>query len=309
MKVEAVRLYIQGLISYRVLAVLLEQRVGRRVGRAALNGWVLELAGAAKTALDVSTDLHPSWGGFLGVDGKRIHVAGREHVLLVGVDHPTQDLVHALVFPTESGAGMAQLVSEAVELAGYPLRGIVADLGVHFVAAHARHFSGVPYQACRAHFDRRLDVDIPKHKGDRLDLNAELKRRIREVLYSPTEEEALRLYYALTADWDRYRGIGRYDPILSLQRNFGLYTSHLRTPGLPPDNNLTENVIKQLGKKLRLMEGFASLENAERYVRLLVGCYRFKRFTDSSRGNGKAPLEHAGVDLTGLDWLNYLLDR
>ena len=62
------------------------------------------------------------------------------------------------------------------------------------------------------------------------------------------------------------------------------------------------DVIKQLNKKLRLMEGFASLANAERCVRLLVGCYRFKRFTDSCRGNGKAPLEHAGVDLAGGEW-------
>jgi hypothetical protein len=46
-------------------------------------------------------------------------------------------------------------------------------------------------------------------------------------------------------------------------------------------------------------------------VRLLVGCYRFKRFTDSCRraDNGKAPLELAGVDLAGRDWLSYLLDN
>jgi hypothetical protein len=68
---------------------------------------------------------------------------------------------------------------------------------------------------------------------------------------------------------------------------------------------------KQLNKKLRLMEGFESLDSAERYVRLLVGCYRFKRFTDSGRraSNGKAPLELAGVDITGRDWLSYLLER
>jgi hypothetical protein len=46
-------------------------------------------------------------------------------------------------------------------------------------------------------------------------------------------------------------------------------------------------------------------------VRLLVGCYRFKRFTDSCRDthNGSASLELAGVDLTGRDWLTFLLDR
>lgn len=57
------------------------------------------------------------------------------------------------------------------------------------------------------------------------------------------------------------------------------------------------------------MEGFASLESAERFSRLLVGCYRFKRFTDSCRrdGNGKSPLQLAGVDTEGTDWLRFLL--
>jgi hypothetical protein len=49
------------------------------------------------------------------------------------------------------------------------------------------------------------------------------------------------------------------------------------------------------------MEGSESLESAERYLRLLVDSYRFKRFTDSCRGNGKSPLELAGNDLQGRD--------
>jgi hypothetical protein len=75
------------------------------------------------------------------------------------------------------------------------------------------------------------------------------------------------------------------------------------------DNNIAENVIKQLGKKLRLMEGFSSLASAERFTRLLVGCYRFKRFTDSRRngGNGHSPLELAGAQPAMPDWLDYLL--
>jgi transposase-like protein len=40
---EAVRLYIQGPSSLRVLAVMLEQRFGRTVSRVTLNGWVKEL--------------------------------------------------------------------------------------------------------------------------------------------------------------------------------------------------------------------------------------------------------------------------
>ena len=85
--------------------------------------------------------------------------------------------------------------------------------------------------------------------------------------------------------------------------------AHHLAPGLPADNNVAENVIKQLNKKLRLMEGFVSLESAERFCRLLVACYRLKRFTDSRNGsNGKAPLEAAGVKLEGRDWLTFLID-
>ena len=59
------------------------------------------------------------------------------------------------------------------------------------------------------------------------------------------------------------------------------------------------------------MEGFATLDSAERFTRLLVGCYRAKRFTDSCADgrNGHSPLELAGVDLAGADWLDFLLDR
>jgi hypothetical protein len=101
----------------------------------------------------------------------------------------------------------------------------------------------------------------------------------------------------------------RVDSLRSVERRFGAYTAHHLAPGLPPDNNVAENVIKQLNKKLTLMEGFTTLESADRFCRLLVACYRFKRFTDSRNGsNGRAPLEAAGVDLDGRDWLTFLID-
>jgi hypothetical protein len=66
---EAVRLYIQSLASYRVLATMLERRFGRSVGRVTLNTWVCELGGMAKSPLEVSAELQPQWGEFLGIGG------------------------------------------------------------------------------------------------------------------------------------------------------------------------------------------------------------------------------------------------
>jgi transposase-like protein len=309
---EAVRLYVQALTSYRVLAALLERRLGRSISRFTLNTWVDEIGGRAKTTLEVSQELRPQWGGFLGVDGKAIFVGREQRCLLIGVDHPTQDVVHALVLPDENPDGFIQLITEARLDAGYPLRGVISDLATGFLEAHQDHFGEIPFQACRVHFDRRLDDDIPKRKrSPDAHLRAELKGRIRAVLYASTYSGACDGLGSLVRDRERYAHIlrTRVDSLRSLERRFAAYTAYHFTPGLPPDNNVAENVIKQLNKKLRLMEGFASLESAERFCRLLVGCYRFKRFTDSRNGsNGKAPLEAAGVDLVGRDWLTFLIN-
>jgi transposase-like protein len=309
---EAVRVYVQGLSSYRVLASMLEHRLGQPVSRFTLNGWVKELAAQAKTPLEVSLEFAPKWGGFLGVDGKAIYVRGAKHCLLIAVDHPTQDLVHALVLESETADGFARLVTEARLDAGYPLKGVVTDLGPGFAQAHRDHFGVVPFQACRVHFDRRLDNNIPKAKwSKKAPLYAELKDRIRAVLFADSHERACALADELIAERKRFKDTGNVDVVHALRRSFDLYMAHHLTPGLPADNNVTENVIKQLNKKLRLMEGFESIESAERYVRLLVGCYRFKRFTDSCRKteNGRSPLELGGVDLAGRDWLSFLIDR
>jgi len=311
-ELEAVRLYVQGLASYRVLGNLLEQRIGRPVSRFTLNTWVDEIGAHAKTPLQTSMELAPRWGGFLGVDGKAISIAGEKHCLLIGVDYPTQDIVHALVCEKEEGDEFARLVIEARLDAGHSTYGLVTDYGKGFETAHAGNFPGIPWQLCRVHLDRHLDTSLPQLKHSELaPLQAELKARIRAILYADSYDQAARLWFQLSDDRKRFANCHwhRGNSLKHLQGHFNLYMTHHKVEGLPPDTNFVENVIKQLGKKLRLMEGFATLESADRFCRLLVGCYRFKRFTGSRNGtNGKAPLQVVGVDLKGRDWLTFLLD-
>jgi len=152
---------------------------------------VSELGAQAKTPLEVSIELRPTWGGVLGIDGKAIFVRGSRHCLLIGVDHPTQDIVHALVLEAETADGLARLETEARLDAGHPLSGVVADLGPGFAQAHRDYFGATSFQARRVHFDRRLDSDIPKARWSaKAPLYAELKARVRAVLYAPNYDEA-----------------------------------------------------------------------------------------------------------------------
>jgi hypothetical protein len=180
---------------------MFEPRFGRSVGRATLNNWVYELGGLAKTPLEVSAELQPRWGGFLGIDGKAIYIKGNKHCLLIGVDNPTQDIVHALVLEAETAEGFSRLETEARLDAGYPLYGVVSDFAPGFAQAHRDHFGAVPFQACRVHFDRRLDSDIPKKSWTgKAPLYVELKNRIRAVLYADSFDEAHALLRNLVAE-------------------------------------------------------------------------------------------------------------
>jgi transposase-like protein len=286
----------------------MERRLLRPVSRSILNCWVDQVGAKAMTPLQLSVALTPTWGGFLGVDGKAVFVKGVEHALLVAVDQTTQDVVHALVVKAETSEAFYRLVREAVVAARYPLSGLIIDASGSFVFAHHDYLARLPVQLCRIHFCRNLDHEIAKAKrSPDAERRAELKQRIRATLFAATYAEAqLRLQQLLT-DAAHYQDLSRHDTLGQLEKRFEQLMTHHHHPGLPPDSNITENVIKQLGKKLGLIEGFQTVESAERFTRLLIACYRFKRFTDSANGhNGKAPLELAGVDLAGLDWLTYL---
>jgi hypothetical protein len=91
---------------------------------------------------------------------------------------------------------------------------VVCDLGPGFAQAHHDHFGALPFQACRVHFDRRLDSDVPKSKWSaKADLYAELRARIRAVLYAPTYDEACLLLRALGEERRRFKGIGRVNVV------------------------------------------------------------------------------------------------
>ena len=313
MVAEAVTSYVEGNGSYRNLARMLSRRLDRELSPTTINEWVAAAGAGAKTPLEVSRELAPPlWGGWLGVDGKHLKIAnGDPAVLMVAVDQATADIVAARVVAHESGDAFAELVTDAV-VAGYPLRGIVADLGPgaphhSFPEACRRYFGNLPFQACRVHFARRLDMELstPKDRPGAT-VNAELKAQIRAILYADTYQEAINAYWELTNNETRYNTPSARRMIRSLRRTFEIHLTHHRHQGPPADANITEHVIRQLNRKLRPMEHFATTKSAEHFTRLLIAAYRWKPFTDSTTTrNGHSPLQLAGATLPTTHWLTH----
>ena len=76
---------------------------------------------------------------------------------------------------------------------------------------------------------------------------------------------------------------------------------------LRPENNIVENVIKQLNQKFKKVAGFEFYDTACNSIKLLVMCYRFYTFNCSrtAGNNGKSPLELAGIDTGNINWVHF----
>lgn len=304
-----VSLYVSALPSYRRLAAAAPALTGYTMSPRTLNRWVETCAAAAMTPLEMSVAFAPQqWSGLLGVDGTGITIGPDRWTLLVAVDQPTRDIVHALVRPTENAAGFIQLVTETATIARYPLKALVMDASGAFLSGWATHFPALPLQLCRVHFLRRLDEYLPTrpygtHRPDPT-LAAEYKQQVRDILLADTDHNARSRYRHLVANQHRYRGLAKHDPLRVLNRHLDHYLTHHTITDLPADNNITEGVISQLATKLDLTRGFSTPTTAEHFTRLLIAWYRHKTFTDGNgHTNHHSPLQLAQAHLPTNNWL------
>ena len=84
-----------------------------------------------------------------------------------------------------------------------------------------------------------------------------------------------------------------------------LIWTHFDYPQLPRTNNIIEGIIDKLKHKITDCHGFTHRETAWNFIKMIIMNYRFHKFTCSriERHNGECPLELAGVDTRGINWI------
>jgi transposase-like protein len=137
-----------------------------------------------------------------------------------------------------------------------------------------------------------------------------LRWAIRRVLYAPTYREAL----ARWANFHRHR-LHRHRAHRQIVDFVGAHSQHLTVHyhhrGMPRTNNIAENTMRQVERRLKTVEGFGTLSSARAYLNLLIGYLTTKQFADC-RGsrryrNGLSRLEVRGAILPTRDWLKLCL--
>jgi len=247
--------------------------------------------------LEKITDFYqPKRSGYVGLDGLWMKYRGTSFVILIAFDVEVLDIIGYQVAWSENEESWLKLFNKCSKCFQSP-KGFYID-GMHdLVRAVKNNFPNIPIQLCVFHKEIRIGQIIPLVR-----LKTEEEKWLKEVfeivLYSESEVTALRYFFKLKL-------IKTIDPTDKkkkifgvLNRNFNLLMTHHSYPDMHRTNNVLEGFNGNISQKLDVMRGIKKFSNIDRYLKLILLDYRFRKIRNSKDKcrNNKSPLELAGCE-------------
>lgn len=302
LQVKACELYFDSEASYRA--------VSRQLGLAPYRLFEIinNLGAGCKSSLEVARELNPRWSGYLLVDEKVIWIKGVKWFVLLAVDLSSQDIVHWDLVAAETEVNVLWFFMVIKHSIGYPFKGIISDLLPEFLKAVRWLLPGIPHQYCTRHVLAATEVYLYQHyEGTDTLWRDRLMLITRIICQCRTLETALQALHYMERNERQFRRAGLAKRLHLLRKRFPHLILRLVEPRLKSDNNVIENVIKQLNQKFKKTGGYESYPTAYNSISLLIMRYRFHKFSCSRipGHNGKSPLQLAGVDTSNTNWVRF----
>jgi hypothetical protein len=293
-------------------------------GKRQVMNIIHESAAKVKDSAWIAANFPLSWSGTLVFDGKIVRVydklskqlkgkiSGNEFIWLnkkawlCGIDYGTGDLPHYELADEEGKIDLVMYFKTLKEI-GYPLRVLVYD-GNPDTPSAARHVFGenIIVQLCTRHFVEALK----RHAGNEVknENTSEIITLIQRVIEADNLEIAGE--YLCQLNNVPKKTLVQKELAEYFKTNARKLTAHLLHPELniPHTTNDIENLFKQLNLRLKSISRFNNWKYAGNYLKAWALFRRFTPFTDCRKKrkhrNGKAPIEIAGADIKGIDYLN-----
>lgn len=301
----AAKCYFEEQASYR--------NTGHAIGLDGKHVWerIIGLGLTCKSPAEVSMEFGPTWCGYLLVDSDSICVGSRKESLLLCADAYSQDIPHAALVEHEGAPEWSEFFETLKENIRYPLKALVADGDPAIEAARLKVFPEIPLQLCVLHYERGLKGFLKHRFTQRPGYWRETERfldAVHRLLYAPDLATAVRYRHAIEHD-PGFRRAGLDEPIANLTERFPQLVTHHSLQGLPRTTNIMEGIISRLDSKITASKSYKQHDTAWATLKLLVMRYRFKPFEvcrkRNKHKNGKSPLQLAGVNTAGLNWVAF----
>jgi len=250
------------------------QDIRRRYGvaRSTILNWLYSISSPTLRIRIDSTRC----SGIIQIDGKELKIKGKKKTVFVSIDAKTKQPLSCMVCDGENTSTAEQFLKNLKSLYPCEIRGIVTDFGRGkcFLGVVKRILPNVPHQVCLVHYQRYVWLFIPRTHRSRYYLrNQLLKSLIKNVIKSSTREESLFWLETVNHFKPFFRASYHKRFIKSINKNYDVLTKFLDYDFLNTNTNIVENMIRQLERKLKNLDGFKSEKNLDCFINLWFKCY------------------------------------
>lgn len=218
--------------------------------------------------------------GVIQIDGKEIKVGGKKKSILLSIDAKTKQPLSYNVCAGENKLTTESFLKSLKLLYPCEIRGIISDFGRGkcFLSVVRKVFPRVPHQVCLVHYMRYVRMVLPRTRRSKYYLrNLLLKSLIKNVITAPTREESIYWLDKINHFKPFFRARYHTRFIRSINRNYEHLTKYFEYEYLNTNTNIVENMIRQLNRKIKNIDGFKSEKNLDDFMNIWFTGYHQKQ--------------------------------
>jgi transposase-like protein len=215
--------------------------------------------------------------GVIQLDGKEIKLGGKKKSIFLSIDANTKQPLTYQICNGENKKTAEDFLLSLKQAYPAKIRGVISDFGRGkcFLGVVNKVFPQVPHQVCLVHFERYVWMFLPRTKRSEFYLrNSLLKSLINKVIKAPSRKESLDWLNKLNHLKPFFRASYHNRFIRSINKNYEYLTKYFDYDYLITNTNRIENMIRQLNRKLKNLDGFKSEKNLVHFMKIwFIGYY------------------------------------
>ena len=247
-----------------------------KIGKSVILNWLEKISTnypEIKNTINTDND----WSGLLLLDGKEIKNNGNKRTLLLAVDAINKKPISYMICEKENKIYTKSFLNELKQIYPVKIKGITTDFGKGkcFLKVISETFPNVPHQICLVHYSRYVWLFIPRtRRSEFFFRNKMLKQLIKKIIFADTRENSKYWLNKLNYYKPFFRAKYHERFIRSVNRNYKYLTERFEYNFLPTNTNVVENVIRQLERKLKNMDGIKSINNFSCLLKIWLYYYK-----------------------------------
>jgi transposase-like protein len=217
------------------------------------------------------------WSGYIQLDGKEVKIRKQKKTIFIATDSKNGLPITYGIYDGENKEASKVFLQKLKEIYPVPVVGITSDFGRGkcFIGVVEELFPKARHQVCLVHYDRYVWLFLPRTKRSRYYWrNKVLKQMIHNIIKAPTKEESMMWLEEFKKRIPFFKASYHKRFIKSVIKNYRHLTAHYEDTELVKYTNISENINRQLERKLKNTDGFKTIQNLSAFLKIWFNFYK-----------------------------------